>query len=150
MHQKKPSELEIALQKLSQSTSTFVDQTQSFMQETRANLKNQEASVRNLEVQVGRIAKQLSERPLNTLPSNTIPNPKEECKAIKLRSGKQVGKELEEPAEGSLQNKQKDATLPKPTEKEVQKSEEKEMHKQKSAAPKIPYPQRLKAENKDK
>ncbi|MED6150421.1 hypothetical protein PIB30_072090 [Stylosanthes scabra] len=27
----KPSELEIALQKLSQSTSTFVDQTQSFM-----------------------------------------------------------------------------------------------------------------------
>ncbi|MED6172954.1 hypothetical protein PIB30_054698 [Stylosanthes scabra] len=88
----KPSELEIALQKLSQSTSTFVDQTQSFMKETRANLKNQEASVRNLEVQVGQIVKQLSERPPNTLSSNTIPNPKEECKAIKLRSGERTRK----------------------------------------------------------
>ncbi|MED6198460.1 hypothetical protein PIB30_066433 [Stylosanthes scabra] len=63
----KPSELEIAHQKLSQLTSSFVDQTQSFMQETRANFKNQETSVRNLEVQVGQIAKQLSERPPNTL-----------------------------------------------------------------------------------
>ncbi|MED6152487.1 hypothetical protein PIB30_092581, partial [Stylosanthes scabra] len=40
-----------------------------------------------------------NERPPNTLRSNTIPNPKEECKATNLRSGKQVGKELEEPTE---------------------------------------------------
>ncbi|MED6126742.1 hypothetical protein PIB30_081328, partial [Stylosanthes scabra] len=86
----KPSELEIALQKLSQSTSTFLDQTQSFMQETRANFKNQEASIRNLEVQVGQIAKQLSERPPNTLPSNTIPNPKEECTKKWKTSGRRT------------------------------------------------------------
>ncbi|MED6187633.1 hypothetical protein PIB30_078203 [Stylosanthes scabra] len=64
---------------------------------------------------------------------------------------KASGERFEEPAEDSLQNQQKeDATFPKPTEKEVQKPEEKEMHKQKSATPKILYPQRLKVENKDK
>ncbi|MED6165393.1 hypothetical protein PIB30_099161 [Stylosanthes scabra] len=38
----------------------------------------------NLEIQVGQIAKQLAEKPPNTLPSNTIPNPREECKAIQV------------------------------------------------------------------
>ncbi|MED6139402.1 hypothetical protein PIB30_083526, partial [Stylosanthes scabra] len=57
------------------------------MDETRANFKNQEASIQNLEIQVGQIAKQLTqitEKPPNTLPSNTIPNPREECKAIRV------------------------------------------------------------------
>ncbi|MED6211949.1 hypothetical protein PIB30_078482 [Stylosanthes scabra] len=31
-----------------------------------------------------------SERPSNTFPSDTIPNPREECKTVKLRSGKTV------------------------------------------------------------
>ncbi|MED6173759.1 hypothetical protein PIB30_062681, partial [Stylosanthes scabra] len=48
-----------------------------FMDETRANFRNQEAAIRNLEIQVGQIAKQLNERPPNTFPSDTIPNPKE-------------------------------------------------------------------------
>ncbi|MED6163064.1 hypothetical protein PIB30_076384, partial [Stylosanthes scabra] len=52
------------------------------MDETRANFRNQEAAIRNLEIQVGQIAKQLNERPPNTFPSDTIPNPKEECMAI--------------------------------------------------------------------
>ncbi|MED6202389.1 hypothetical protein PIB30_104825, partial [Stylosanthes scabra] len=81
---KQPSELELALQKLTLSTTAFIDSTTNFMHETRANFKNQEASIRNLEVQVGQIAKQLSERPPNTFPSNTVPNPKEECKTIRV------------------------------------------------------------------
>ncbi|MED6141069.1 hypothetical protein PIB30_099675 [Stylosanthes scabra] len=87
----KPSQLEVSLQKLSQSTSAFVDSTQNFMQETRANFKNQEASIRNLEVQVGQITKQLNERPPNTFPSDTIPNLREECKAVTLQIGKTIG-----------------------------------------------------------
>ncbi|MED6214005.1 hypothetical protein PIB30_098854 [Stylosanthes scabra] len=47
------------------------------MDETRANFRNQEAAIRNLEIQVG-------QRPPNTFPSDTIPNPKEECKAIRV------------------------------------------------------------------
>ncbi|KAL4373205.1 hypothetical protein AHAS_Ahas05G0058500 [Arachis hypogaea] len=48
--------------------------------------KNYEASMRNLERQIGQLSKQLAERPSNTFPSDTILNPKEECKAIQLRS----------------------------------------------------------------
>ncbi|MED6143460.1 hypothetical protein PIB30_006412 [Stylosanthes scabra] len=46
------------------------------------------------------------ERSPNTFPSNTITNPKEECKAIQLRSGKKVEKKIEESAEDSSQNQQ--------------------------------------------
>ncbi|MED6197042.1 hypothetical protein PIB30_053002 [Stylosanthes scabra] len=53
-------ELELALQKLTLSTATFVDGITNFMNETKATSKNQEAAIRNLEVQVGQIAKQLS------------------------------------------------------------------------------------------
>ncbi|MED6215337.1 hypothetical protein PIB30_112598, partial [Stylosanthes scabra] len=88
--------MEIAIQKLSQSTSTFVEQTQNFMQETKANFKNQEASIRNLEIQVGQIAKQLVDKPTRTLPSDTIPNPREECKTITLRSSKKLQEEKTE------------------------------------------------------
>ncbi|MED6211170.1 hypothetical protein PIB30_071132, partial [Stylosanthes scabra] len=52
------------------------------MDETRENFRNQEAATRNLEIQVGQIAKQLNKRPPNTFPSDTIPNPKEECKVM--------------------------------------------------------------------
>ncbi|MED6200777.1 hypothetical protein PIB30_088576 [Stylosanthes scabra] len=44
----------------------------------------QEAATRNLEIQVGQIAKQLTEKPPNTLPSDIIPNTREECKAIRV------------------------------------------------------------------
>ncbi|KAL4374291.1 hypothetical protein AHAS_Ahas05G0167100 [Arachis hypogaea] len=44
--------------------------------------KNHEASLRNLERQIGQLSKQSAERPTNSFPSDTIPNPKEKCKAI--------------------------------------------------------------------
>ncbi|KAL4329485.1 hypothetical protein AHAS_Ahas13G0304800 [Arachis hypogaea] len=50
--------------------------------------KNHEASLRNLERQIGQLSKQPAERPTNYFLSDTIPNTKEECKAIQLRSGR--------------------------------------------------------------
>nr|XP_025616905.1 uncharacterized protein LOC112709223 [Arachis hypogaea] len=50
--------------------------------------KNHEASLRNLERRIGKLSKQPAERPTNSFPSDTIPNPKEDCKAIQLRSGR--------------------------------------------------------------
>ncbi|KAL4390954.1 hypothetical protein AHAS_Ahas03G0196700 [Arachis hypogaea] len=45
--------------------------------------KNNDASIRNIERQIGKLSKQaVIERPTSSLPSDTIPNPKEECKAI--------------------------------------------------------------------
>ncbi|MED6166418.1 hypothetical protein PIB30_109044, partial [Stylosanthes scabra] len=70
------------------------------MHETRANFKNKEASIRNLEVQVSQIAKQLNERPPNTFPSNTVPNPREECKAIRIIELEEIPEvEVEAPKE---------------------------------------------------
>ncbi|MED6210515.1 hypothetical protein PIB30_064797 [Stylosanthes scabra] len=110
-----PSSIESALEKLSLFTNTFVQQTQTFMQETRANFKDQEASIRNLEVQVGQIAKQLSKKPTNTLPSNTIPNPREECNAISLRSGKVVGEETTQSDEEASDEDKKQKEVPTPS-----------------------------------
>ncbi|MED6223750.1 hypothetical protein PIB30_077124, partial [Stylosanthes scabra] len=126
-----PSELEIALQKLTLSTTTFIDGTNNFMNETKAALKNQEASIRNLEVQVGQIARQLTEKSPNTFPSNTITNPKEECKVIQLRSGKKVEKMIEESAEDSsqIQQEKEEITPSNAAEPIVQKPAEKEAPK---------------------
>ncbi|MED6129875.1 hypothetical protein PIB30_112404, partial [Stylosanthes scabra] len=89
------------------------------MDETRANFKNQEASIRNLEVQVGQIAKQLNqitEKSPNILPSDTIINPRQECrqkcKAITLRSGKTTKDDSQN------QESAEDSYLPPPKEKE--------------------------------
>ncbi|MED6214197.1 hypothetical protein PIB30_100592 [Stylosanthes scabra] len=81
-----PSSFEAALEKLTLTTSTFVQTTNNFIEETRANFRNHESAIRNLETQVGQIAKQLSTTLPNAFPSDTEVNPKGECKAITLRS----------------------------------------------------------------
>ncbi|KAL4276859.1 hypothetical protein AHAS_Ahas20G0249300 [Arachis hypogaea] len=62
------------------------------MDETRTNFQNHGASIRNLEVQVAQIAKKLTERSFNIFLSDTILNPREECKTISLRSGRVIRK----------------------------------------------------------
>src|SRR5262249_44603896 len=59
-----------------------------FIHNSESRHRNQEASIHNLENQIGQLAKMQSERQLGSLPSNTETNPKEEAKAITLRSGK--------------------------------------------------------------
>ncbi|XP_057760118.1 uncharacterized protein LOC130980452 [Arachis stenosperma] len=70
----------------------------SFAQETRASIKN-------LEIQMGQIAtrvNKIDQRITNSLPCNTIPNLREDCKAITLISGQVASMEAqvdEEPVE---------------------------------------------------
>ncbi|XP_058784612.1 uncharacterized protein LOC131659439 [Vicia villosa] len=64
-----------------------------------ANQRSNEAAIKNLENQVGQLAKQLSEQqPGASFSANTQTNPKEHCKAIVTRSGKEVnsGANIEE------------------------------------------------------
>ena len=49
--------------------------------------KNHSSSIHNLEIQVGQLENSLSVRNQGSLPSNTEKNPKEQLKAITLRSG---------------------------------------------------------------
>ncbi|XP_006590106.1 uncharacterized protein [Glycine max] len=57
-----------------------------FMQVSMSNQKSTESAIKNLEVQVGKLAKQLADRPSRSFGANTEKNPKEECKAVMTRS----------------------------------------------------------------
>ena len=56
-------------------------------QDTQLMFRNNSSSIHNLEVQVGQLANSLSLRNQGALPSNAEKNPKEQLKAINLRSG---------------------------------------------------------------
>ncbi|KAL4315400.1 hypothetical protein AHAS_Ahas15G0181300 [Arachis hypogaea] len=77
--------------------------------------KNQAASLRNLERQIGQLSKKtVAERAPNALPSDTIPNPKEECKSIQLRSRRNLvnhKKTNKRPAESDEANSKEEVTI---------------------------------------
>ncbi|KAL4344378.1 hypothetical protein AHAS_Ahas11G0172400 [Arachis hypogaea] len=136
--------------------------------------KNQEASLKSLERQMGQLSKQVSiERPSNSLPSDTIPNPKEECKTIQLRSGRTLisnndttrkqAENIKEPTEDEKQPKADEAkeqvVMPnKGTEKLKEKDNQPHSSKEvaqgqqqigKSITPPLPYPQRILSTRKE-
>ncbi|XP_073133563.1 uncharacterized protein [Henckelia pumila] len=63
---------------------------QKFISSTETRMQNQDASIKNLEIQIGQL---VSSRELGTLPSDTEKNPKEQVKAVELRSGKRIESE---------------------------------------------------------
>ncbi|XP_016168619.1 GATA zinc finger domain-containing protein 14-like [Arachis ipaensis] len=87
--------------------------------------KNHEASLRNLERQIGQLSKQ-PERPTNTFPSDTISNPKEECKAIQLRSGRTLEDDKVD-SEVAIEDKDKEEPKKKEEEPQVSKKEKQVM-----------------------
>ncbi|KAL5566989.1 hypothetical protein UlMin_030153 [Ulmus minor] len=92
--QKPPSGFQAQEKKptMEEAFTQFMMRTNAFIDDTQANFRNQGASIRNLEHQVGEISKLLTERAQGTLPSNTERNPREEAKAVTLRSGKELEK----------------------------------------------------------
>lgn len=68
----------------------FMPRTEQYMQDMNLNIQNNFASIKNLEVNIDQIANLIYKCIIGTLPSNTIPNPNEQVKAIKLRSKKEV------------------------------------------------------------
>ncbi|XP_073153976.1 uncharacterized protein [Henckelia pumila] len=70
--------------------SSLEQMMQKFISSTETRMQNQDASIKNLENQIGQLAKSISSRDQGTLPSDTEKNPKEQVKAIELRSGKTV------------------------------------------------------------
>ena len=66
----------------------MVEHATKFMDETKTVLQNQSEQIRSLEAQISQLAMARNSRPQGTLPSNTEVNPKEQCNAISLRTGK--------------------------------------------------------------
>ena len=121
----------------------FIQTSEQRQQSTDATLRNHEAFIHNLENQVGQIAKLLSERPQGSLPGNTEPNPREQLKAVTLRSGKELKSNVgNEP--DILDKKSFEAEKGKPSDVEdVNERVSLQPYK-----PTIPYPERLR-KNKD-
>ncbi|XP_015960557.1 uncharacterized protein LOC107484512 [Arachis duranensis] len=121
--------------------------------------KNHEASLRNLERQIGQLSKQtVAERPTSALPSDTISNHKEECKAIQLRSGRTLEDdkvnskkeiEIEEKDQGKLKENEEEPQASKKG-KQIMKEHPQEQKKvEKPYIPSLPYHQRFNRELKD-
>ncbi|XP_073290984.1 uncharacterized protein [Primulina huaijiensis] len=94
-----------------------------------------------LETQIGQLATALRDQNRGQFPSNTKVNPKEQCKAVTLRSGKELEVQIpKERVESEKTVEERNIEEPK-TEVEVERSP---VYK-----PTLPYPQRFKKKNLD-
>nr|XP_025616977.1 uncharacterized protein LOC112709298 [Arachis hypogaea] len=157
------SSLEAALQALTQNTQSLAQTTQSLAKGQESLLKGQEghkATMRNLERQMGQMAKHITEIGEKRAFSSTIEdNPMdtgkaikwEEYKSITLRSGKKVETEAitqEEHNKEGLKGEANEQKQQQETSTQSEKLAKKEAMK--AYQPMLPYPQRLKEENKEK
>ncbi|XP_058746038.1 uncharacterized protein LOC131618899 [Vicia villosa] len=102
-----------------------------------ANQRSNEAAIKNLENQVGQLAKQLSEQqPGASFSANTQTNPKEHCKAIVTRSGKEVNSGVneevivEDEEEIIVEDEEEEVTVENEGEKSEEKIEEELVEKE--------------------
>src|SRR4051812_31816584 len=122
----------------SQSGSSKLEDTLTqFMQASMANQRSTEAAIKNLENQVGQLAKQLSEQqPGAYFSANTQTNPKEHCKAIFTRSGKEVNSGVneevivEDEEEIIVEDEEEEVTVENEGEKSEEKVEEELVEKE--------------------
>ncbi|GKV04420.1 hypothetical protein SLEP1_g16575 [Rubroshorea leprosula] len=121
----------------------FVSSTEARFQNQEIRFQNQDAAIRNIETQLGQIADMVFGRVQGGLPSNSEKNPREQLKAITLRSGKELkevgqsnGKEEGVEAGESKQEEEPKRLFHDPNVKPYK--------------PKIPFPQRFLQANLDK
>ncbi|XP_015970310.1 uncharacterized protein LOC107493773 [Arachis duranensis] len=146
------------------------------MKQQELTKKNNDASIRNIERQIGQLSKQaVIERPSSSLPSDTIPKSKEECKAIQLRSGRTLVNDKEATKKPMESNKKptekeeannKEVTASKQTSEKLKKNDDQpqnlrkrkeaikgptqgQKQEEKTFTPPLPYPQRFNKETKD-
>ncbi|GAU37514.1 hypothetical protein TSUD_21190 [Trifolium subterraneum] len=78
---------------LEETMKKFMEQQHKFQQDVQIYQRGNNAVLRNLGTQIGQIARQVASN--NNQPgsfaANTEPNPKEQCKSIMTRSGKEIG-----------------------------------------------------------
>ena len=152
----KKVDLEEALAPMMTSHTAFMNETKANFQNQAQQLQNkstqllnQGAELRNLEVQMGQIATISSERPQGSLPYTSEVNPrgegKEHCKAITLRSGREVAAPGPPPVtviELKQSDQDEDGDLPQPNSSTWKQSEVEKVDKpiSQDPTPFIPYP----------
>ena len=113
----KKVDLEQDLAQMLTSHTAFMNETRENMQNQATQLNNQAAQLRNLEVQMGQMENLLTEGQHGSLPSNSEVNPrgegKEYCKAITLRSRRELESSGSHRAVRELEIKEQDQIIPK-------------------------------------
>ncbi|XP_073298528.1 uncharacterized protein [Primulina huaijiensis] len=99
------------------------------------------ATMKSLETQIGQLANALKDRNMGQFPSNTEVNPKEQCKAVTLRRGKELVVQSSKEKEDQEKTVEEGETEGSKAEIEV---EQPSVFK-----PTLPYPQRFKKKNLD-
>ncbi|XP_015970262.1 uncharacterized protein LOC107493718 [Arachis duranensis] len=113
-------------------------------EEARSNIKNQGATISKLEAQLGSLSKQIP-MSTHTFHSDTMANPRGECKAIILRSGKVV--EETTPSQSHQEEEiAKELEIKKEEETSTPSSPRQVLNPYVSKAP---YPERLRKDGKD-
>ncbi|XP_075474054.1 uncharacterized protein LOC142505108 [Primulina tabacum] len=133
---------------------TFVAESEKRMARTESRLDSMETHIGNmggtmksLETQIGQLANALRDQNRGQFPSNTEVNPKEQCKAVTLRSGKEL--EVQSPKEMVENEKSvEDVEFEVITENKVEDSKTKVVQPL-AFKPAIPYPQRFKKKSLD-
>ncbi|KAI3802286.1 hypothetical protein L1987_30416 [Smallanthus sonchifolius] len=100
--------------------------------------------LRTIENKVGQIAKLLSKRPPDGLPSNTKPNPKAHVKAITLRSGRGTGPDPQVPVHESSEEEVAIEILDETPPRGKPASTLRPREPVRDYTPSVPYPGRLK------
>ncbi|XP_041995571.1 uncharacterized protein LOC121745654 [Salvia splendens] len=90
-YEKKPS-VEDQLGQILSFMNKSQKENENFKEKTVEKFGQMEATMRNLETQIGQLATASHTRIPNTIPSNTVPNPRgnEQCKVVTLRSGREL------------------------------------------------------------
>ncbi|XP_075500027.1 uncharacterized protein LOC142538599 [Primulina tabacum] len=121
--------------------------TESRLDSMETHIGNMGATMKSLETQIGQLANALRDQNRGQFPSNTEVNPKEQCKAVTLRSGKEL--EVQSPKE-MVENEKlvEDVEFEVITENKVEDSKTKVVQPP-AFKPAIPYPQRFKKKSLD-
>ncbi|XP_050254823.1 uncharacterized protein LOC126700654 [Quercus robur] len=86
----KKMSLEDAMVSFVEETKARFTKSDSLLDNIETHCSNIGATMKNLEVQIGQLATTINAQQRGTFPSNTEVNPKEQCKAITLRSGREI------------------------------------------------------------
>ncbi|XP_058764942.1 uncharacterized protein LOC131638400 isoform X1 [Vicia villosa] len=95
-----------------QQTKLSIEDTLSqFMQLQIASQKSTDAAIKNLETQVGQLSKQLADQNKGPFPATTQENPREHCKSILTRSGRNIDMGVGEIVEEEIVESEKDGVI---------------------------------------
>ncbi|XP_073049604.1 uncharacterized protein [Primulina eburnea] len=122
--------------------------TESRLDNMETHMGNMGARMKSLETQIGQLANALKDQNRGQFPSNTEVNPREQCKAVTLRSGKEIG--VPEPTVESVEvTVEEDEGKSESVGEEKVEEPEKLLKQQPLPKVNLPYPQRFKKKGLD-